>query len=1193
MVFVCREREKKKGKKKGTKNVLKQKEKYVEYAVTKNKAKTSRSSFPLNPATDLHLHRKTAPNSHSYKQIAEAHLGIALRHIPFERDGGLLKGNAIPPDLGHAEFGTSRGVDLVKQPHELKQYQNTRTNEWDSSKKDETETNNNKKSKRRQSSTVFFFFQIETPIINFRQTWNHLISWFDNNSSVVDANGWNGWINHIIRRIVQNPHNNHLKTKKRSSTSNDPTSTPSQDNFMEEEEISNEQRALFHLQQASDLGNHHAMKIVANSLASGILPIDNSAKVIQSSFSNNDLFNVTGLTVHDDFSNGDNQLSRAIALWHASAMEGDIEAAMTMGYRHLYSAAGGRLDPNSISKDILIKDKDVHRILNEMDKESTSNNIDSNGNIFHSNQPSKGTQQQQQYQTGKKHSASPAAHYGVLGTCESAMLYYEAAANAVMDELEASSLRGKTAPFIDNHHLPEIHIHGGASSALAHHNKPDELEEALQYYQIRASRSNAEPDVSAAYTLANLYHFGIRGVKQDLTLALKYYEIAADLGSWEAAGQAGKFHLWGMGMDEKDRDLDKALNYFRKGAPGGLEGCTYRLKRNTQQNKNKKKSKQSEDTDEEASDNEQDLYDDAICDHPCVNGMGLLHSFGVPGRLPVNLKRAEKYFTLGRDMGNMDSSYNLAMLKLGWLKKRNSNDNVDVYDEIDVEQEVEMITGVTRGDMEKKALSLAKKLLGDDAENAKIEVEVLNLAHDLSDKFDKEKQFKDAMSGFVESPSTKSSPGPTFSDYSFAMTELSRASNRGHIQAKHRLAMMYARGVTLSNRNASKKPSVAVSKSCHKALMYYKEIADGGTTIARRLRAAYKQHVNGDYENSLRNYLAAAETGSVTAQINAAFLLERGHCLGLSHTNCMKASVRLWKAAAKQGNEEACVRVGDFYYYGRLRKDEESRVIPDENSKTVGIKFIERSKRYASSPFWWTRYLLYPEDLIPVTRQTMINCVRGLITTFSSTKTSDDVKFSSSGTCRNDDMDGDAAQTCSNADSASPNENTESEKENHLATAAQYYRKAAEEYGSARANFNLGFMYQWGLGVKQDFPLAKRHYDLSGSHNSGKAEIAVKLALFCMKLHQDTLRALVQWNEWQGKYWRRSKHTSPKNDNIDKQKTDSMPTPSPMTDNRKKTASDIILSHLLSWEMAFILLLSVIVTRLVKYSTRTRRSEQS
>ncbi len=39
------------------------------------------------------------------------------------------------------------------------------------------------------------------------------------------------------------------------------------------------------------------------------------------------------------------------------------------------------------------------------------------------------------------------------------------------------------------------------------------------------------------------------------------------------------------------------------------------------------------------------------------------------------------------------------------------------------------------------------------------------------------------------------------------------------------------------------------------------------------------------------------------------------------------------------------------------------------------------------------------------------------------------------------------------------------EQYEHMAIAAQYYRKAAEEHNFARANFNLGFMHEWGLGL--------------------------------------------------------------------------------------------------------------------------------
>ena len=72
-----------------------------------------------------------------------------------------------------------------------------------------------------------------------------------------------------------------------------------------------------------------------------------------------------------------------------------------------------------------------------------------------------------------------------------------------------------------------------------------------------------------------------------------------------------------------------------------------------------------------------------------------------------------------------------------------------------------------------------------------------------------------------------------------------------------------------------------------------------------------------------------------------------------------------------------------------------------------------------------------------------------------------------------------------------------------MAIAAQYHRKAAEEHNSARANFNLGFMHEWGLGLSQDFPLAKRHYDLAGEGYSNKA---AAIALFAMNIHQKAVK---------------------------------------------------------------------------------------
>ncbi|KIJ51304.1 hypothetical protein M422DRAFT_223812 [Sphaerobolus stellatus SS14] len=76
--------------------------------------------------------------------------------------------------------------------------------------------------------------------------------------------------------------------------------------------------------------------------------------------------------------------------------------------------------------------------------------------------------------------------------------------------------------------------------------------------------------------------------------------------------------------------------------------------------------------------------------------------------------------------------------------------------------------------------------------------------------------------------------------------------------------------------------------------------------------------------------------------------------------------------------------------------------------------------------------------------------------------------------------------------------------------AAGYYHSAVSTQISALAMWNLGWMYENGIGVPQDFYLAKRYYDMALETNR-EAYFPVMLSL--IKLH---LRGL--WNElWGGK----------------------------------------------------------------------------
>lgn len=167
---------------------------------------------------------------------------------------------------------------------------------------------------------------------------------------------------------------------------------------------------------------------------------------------------------------------------------------------------------------------------------------------------------------------------------------------------------------------------------------------------------------------------------------------------------------------------------------------------------------------------------------------------------------------------------------------------------------------------------------------------------------------------------------------------------------------------------------------------------------------ALESYARGDVTGSLIRHVVAAELGYESAQSNVAFLLETGrsgaHNFGSAYL-CLPPllaeqvtigdedwqrfeAFTQWKRAANQGNVDAQIKTGDYFYYG------------------LGVPVDYRK-------------------------------------------------------------------------------------------AVQMYR-AAEVENSALALFNLGYMHENGLGIQQDFHLAKRYYDQSLALNA-EASLAVSLAL--------------------------------------------------------------------------------------------------
>jgi hypothetical protein len=175
-----------------------------------------------------------------------------------------------------------------------------------------------------------------------------------------------------------------------------------------------------------------------------------------------------------------------------------------------------------------------------------------------------------------------------------------------------------------------------------------------------------------------------------------------------------------------------------------------------------------------------------------------------------------------------------------------------------------------------------------------------------------------------------------------------------------------------------------------------------------------------------------------------------------------------------------------------------------------------RAFYFAPSPYGWMRYALYPEELFQLTCKQLSRSLRSLWHYISAKIHGEQVidQKASLLTPQNSCLDETGGNCLPNWNSNRDDDNaidSKAEANDHMIIAAQYYRKAAEEYKSSRAHFNLAYMHEWGLGLAQDFPLAKRHYDLAGENNSN---LAPSFALYAMNIHQKAVKIAMYLKEY-------------------------------------------------------------------------------
>eukprot|EP00939_MAST-03C_sp_MAST-3C-sp1_P001599 g1599.t1 len=274
--------------------------------------------------------------------------------------------------------------------------------------------------------------------------------------------------------------------------------------------------------------------------------------------------------------------------------------------------------------------------------------------------------------------------------------------------------------------------------------------------------------------------------------------------------------------------------------------------------------------------------------------------------------------------------------------------------------------------------------------------------------------------------------------FSNAAQYMSLAAQRGLLPAVLRLAQLKLRGLDGAGLGPPGGDGVFVGalhttsvSKCETAASLFKSIAEKDPWVQWLVHEAYRRFEAGGLTEAVSLYLRAAEQGVVDAQMNAAWIIQKlvdstrfegetyyddavverndvvdaigGLQASRIRARAMQQEVRrLYSRAAQQGDVQAKLELGDWYYYNR----------GDAADPNVGVK-----------------------------------------------------------------------------------------------RSVAYYRSAAASH-SAQAQFNLGFMYQFGIGVAHDLHLAKRFYDQSKA-TDGRAFVPSSLALWGLQLHRAFLEARI------------------------------------------------------------------------------------
>lgn len=176
--------------------------------------------------------------------------------------------------------------------------------------------------------------------------------------------------------------------------------------------------------------------------------------------------------------------------------------------------------------------------------------------------------------------------------------------------------------------------------------------------------------------------------------------------------------------------------------------------------------------------------------------------------------------------------------------------------------------------------------------------------------------------------------------YKQAFQHFAIAAQHGQVLAKYQLGNMHLYGL-------------GTNPNCDVAVKFYKSVVEKASWTSV-METAFENYVNGeDQHTALLLYMQAAELGIEVGQANLAFMYDRGYGLeeiikDLTEEKQellkFKGAIKWHQHAAEQGNVDAYVKVGDYYYYGSSALTSSSSAENLEQSYEKSLYFYRRAK---------------------------------------------------------------------------------------------------------------------------------------------------------------------------------------------------------------------------------------------------------